>query len=401
MLKKIDPAILNFAISLYIPGFFVNLGFSIVSPLLSKYAVSFGVPLSVAAMVITANALGRILADIPLGTLCDRIGRRPLAIAGPLLVTISAILCAQAQSFYELLIYRAIGGAAMSMWMIARQAMIADSIDPSIRGRIMSTFMSVNMVGSAAGPAIGGIIYEVWKDYRVPFYFYGLSTFASLIACLALVKETTVPKKAVDKENQESAQHIGEILKYFNFMILIAAFSNFFNHIRFAARGFLVPLFGYDILHLGAGEVGLVLSVSTIINIIIAFPGGFIVDRYGRKASIVSSLLISAIAYALLPFSTGFLSFLLLVGLQGVAGGIGGGATMAMAADLAPAHLRGVFLGFWQIIGDVGSAVGPIILGIIADSYGLTNSFYGTAILLAVGVTTTQLFVKETLSKKR
>jgi MFS family permease len=69
-------------------------------------------------------------------------------------------------------------------------------------------------------------------------------------------------------------------------MIFIAAFSNFSNHIRFAARAFLVPLFGNDILFLSGTEVGLILSFSTILNIIIAVPGGMIVDKYGRKVSI-------------------------------------------------------------------------------------------------------------------
>lgn len=181
MHTKIDKSILDFAITLYIPGFFVNLGFSIISPILPKYAESFGVSLGLASLIVTANAVGRILADIPLGSMCDRIGRRPLAVAGPLVVTVAAILCGLAPNFYALLIFRALGGAGMSMWMIARQAMIADSIDPSIRGRIMSTFMSVNMIGSATGPTFGGIIYDLWKDYRAPFFFYAASTFASFI----------------------------------------------------------------------------------------------------------------------------------------------------------------------------------------------------------------------------
>jgi hypothetical protein len=43
-------------------------------------------------------------------------GRRPILIAGPVLVAASSCLIAVAQSFAELLIYRLIGGAAMEMW---------------------------------------------------------------------------------------------------------------------------------------------------------------------------------------------------------------------------------------------------------------------------------------------
>lgn len=400
---KIDSSeILRFAITLYIPGFFVSLGFSIVSPIISDYARSFGVPLGVAALIMTVNAVGRLVADIPVGTLCDRIGRRPLALAGPLLIAVSAVLCGLAQNFYELLAYRAIGGAAMAMWMIARQSMIADAIDPSVRGRVLSTFMSVNMIGSATGPAVGGFVYDLWQDYRAPFFFYGASTFVSFIACLLLVKETTAPpQRAAEAATSPHPRHsMREILTYLNFTFLIASFANFSNRIRFAARGFLVPLFGYDVLFLSKSEVGVVLSFSALINIVLALPGGMIVDRFGRKVGIVASLFTAAAAYALIPLSQDFVSFLLMVALLGVAGGVGGGATLALATDLAPAHLRGAFLGLWTTIGDIGSAVGPIFTGSIADLAGLTAAFYGTTSLLALGAATTQIFVQETLRKK-
>jgi len=295
-----------------------------------------------------------------------------------------------------------LGGAGMSMWMIARQAMIADSIDPSIRGRIMSTFMSVNMIGSATGPTFGGIIYDLWKDYRAPFFFYAASTFASFITCFLLVKETVPIKdeKAIAVGDQQPRHEMMDVLKYVNFMIIIAAFSSFSNSVRFSARGLLVPLFGINVLFLSATEVGLILSFCTVLNVIIAMPGGLIVDKYGRKVGITLSLFTSALSYALIPFSIDFLSFLLLVAIQGVAGGIGGGATMALAADLAPPHLRGEFLGFWTMVGDLGAAIGPIMCGVLADLYNLSSSFYGTAILIAAGGVTTQLFVKETLIKK-
>jgi MFS family permease len=82
--RKVDSSeILRFAITLYIPGFFVSLGFNIVSPIISDYARSFGASLGMAALIVTVNVVGRLVADIPVGTLCDRIGRRPLALAGP------------------------------------------------------------------------------------------------------------------------------------------------------------------------------------------------------------------------------------------------------------------------------------------------------------------------------
>ena len=420
MLDKMDRSFLQFAITLYIPGFFIKLGFSIVSPILPIYAESFGIPYALVGMVTTANALGRLLSDIPLGTLSDRLGRRPLAIIGPLLVTCSAILCGLAQGFYELLLYRFITGIGMATWMVARQAMIADSVNPSIRGRVMSTFQGVNMIGSAAGPAVGGIIAELW-GYRTPFFFYGASTFVSLVVSLLLVKESADPKRPENRSTLMTDMHA--LLGFLTFSIVMAAFTNFVNHIRFAARGTIIPLFGENVLHLTAGEIGLVLSASTITNILMVVrgqlnqhrpisaptitnilmvvPGGYIVDKYGRKFALVPSFIFTGIVFVLFSTCTDFSSALLVSAILGVASGLGGGATMALAADLAPEGLRGQFMGFWQTVGDVGSAIGPVALGFVADLYGLVSPFYVTCAIMLIVAATTQLFVKETLKKEK
>jgi len=396
---KLDRSFLNFALSLYVPSFFIQLGWGLVTPIMPLYARSFGIPYALVAMVTTANAIGRLCSDIPLGTIADRKGRRPLTIIGPLLVVVSAIFSGLAQSFYELLAYRVLTGIGMSMWMIARQAMIADSVDPSIRGRVISTFQGVNMLGSAAGPAVGGIIAELW-GIRSPFFFYAGSTFVSFLACLFFIKET-MPKHQEGRERKLAQKvNVRTILGLLTFPIMMAAFTNFTNHIRFAARGVLIPIYGGDVLCLTTGEIGLVLSASTFANLLMVIPGGYIVDKWGRKAGLVPAFVLTGAIFALFPFAKDFTSITIVSALIGVASGIGGGATMAIAADLAPEDFRGFFMGFWTTIGDIGSAVGPVIIGLVADMYQIAMSFYVTAFLMFLTAATTQLFVKETLKKE-
>jgi len=129
-------------------------------------------------------------------------------------------------------------------------------------------------------------------------------------------------------------------------------------------------------------------------------PGGYIVDKWGRKAGLVPAFVLTGAIFALFPFAKDFTSITIVSALIGVASGIGGGATMAIAADLAPEDFRGFFMGFWTTIGDIGSAVGPVIIGLVADMYQIAMSFYVTAFLMFLTAATTQLFVKETLKKE-
>jgi MFS-type transporter involved in bile tolerance (Atg22 family) len=47
---------------------------------------------------------------------------------------------------------------------------------------------------------------------------------------------------------------------------------------------------------------------------------------------------------------------------------------MTLGADLAPPGATGEFLGLWRLIGDGGAFLGPVAVGVIAGSMGLSGS---------------------------
>ena len=387
---------LHFALSLYLPGFFINLGYGIVAPILPLYAQSFGIPIVLVAMITTSSALGRLCSDIPLGIVCDRVGRRPLSVLGPLLTTISAILAGFAQSFYELLAYRFVMGVGMSMWMIAGMAMIADNVSPSMRGKVTNSYQAANMIGTTAGPAIGGLIAQALNNYRAPFFLYAASTCISMLTALILVRETSPSLRP--QSRLTVLANVRKFLSLLSFPILMATFMVFVNHIRFSAWSTLFPLYGGDAISLSAGEIGLVMSALTFTQFLILTPTGYGIDRYGRKMALIPSFLLAALSFIALPHAKDFLGAILVAVLLGVASGLGG-ATWALATDLSPEELRGFFVGFLHTFGDIGTTIGPVILGAIVDSHGFAASFYTVAVLMLLTTLTSQHFVKETLER--
>ncbi len=397
MAEKINVGFLHFALSLYIPGFLINLGYGIVAPILPLYAQSFNITYVLVALITTSNAAGRLCFDIPLGAVCDRVGRRPLSILGPLLATVSAVLSGLAQSFYQLLAFRFVMGVGMSMWMIAGMAMIADNVHPSMRGKVTTTYQAANMVGTTAGPTVGGFVAQLSNSYRAPFFFYAASALAAMVAALVLIRESAPAKQQRRVPIRASIRKFAGIL---NFSILMATFMIFTSHIRFAAWNTLLPLYGGDVLKLNPGEIGLVMSVSTLTQFLALTPAGYIIDRYGRKTALIPSFILAALSFTILPLANDFISTTLVAALLGIAGGLGA-ASWALATDLSPEELRGSFIGFWHTFGDVGNSIGPIILGSITDSHGFPPAFYLVAGLMFLTAATTQLFVKETLKREK
>ena len=138
-----------------------------------------------------------------------------------------------------------------------------------------------------------------------------------------------------------------------------------------ATRQLLVPLFGQAV-GLDVTTIGLVYSLSTVVDIALFYPSGVLADRYGRKWSAVPSMALYALGLALLPLAAGFYSLLAVAVLLGFANGIGTGVVMIIGADLARASGRqGQFLGLWRLIGDVGISGAPLLVGTIVNGAGL------------------------------
>jgi MFS family permease len=132
-----------------------------------------------------------------------------------------------------------------------------------------------------------------------------------------------------------------------------------------ATRQVLVPLFGQSV-GLDVTMIGIVYSLSTVVDIALFYPSGVLADRYGRKWSAVPSMALYAVGLALLPLVTGLYSLLGVAMLLGFANGIGTGVVMIIGADLGRASgSQGQFLGLWRLIGDVGISAAPLLTGAV------------------------------------
>lgn len=99
----------------------IGRGFTIpVVPIIAKD--EFGATVAAASLMIVAPMVGAVLATLPTGYLIDRIGRRKMLIAAPLLTSASAFLVCRATSYSELLVFMTIGGIAEQMWQMSRLA---------------------------------------------------------------------------------------------------------------------------------------------------------------------------------------------------------------------------------------------------------------------------------------
>lgn len=369
----------------------------IVSPVLTLYAQSFGVSIFLAGMTITVYSLGRLVMDFPAGVLADRIGRRPLMIIGTAMIAICAFLNALADSFWLFLLYRFIQGIGASMWMTSRTTLLADILKPEERGRVLGYFQSFQTIGQAAGPTIGGFI-AAWYGAQANFYFYAGTGLISLVLTYVFIKETE-SGKAHSGELAFPKEQTLRLLKNkgFVFASLASAIAFF---IVSGIRQDILPFYAAEVAGLGPAEIGMILSAATLANLFLTIPIGYGIDLIGRKPIVVFGLVASGISMALFPQYT---SFILLCGVALIMGvGTSGmqQAPLAMATDATIGEPRGVSMGVFRFFGDVGSLFGPILLGAIADGFGLSAPFYAMSIIIFIVAALVFAFGEETLPGK-
>jgi MFS family permease len=381
------------ALAVYLPTLFLAFGQGVMLPTMPLYAKQFSSSLSLISMAVAALALGTMLADLPAGMVLERLGRRPMMLAGTVMVAVSALGLAQAHVYPELIIFRLIGGVGTACWGISRLAFMADVIPLANRGRSLSTFGGLQRIGTFVGPVTGGLVARLF-DIRASFVLAAALALTATLVSLLFAPETR-PATWVSARGRWRA--LGTVLREHGKDFAGAGAAQVFAQMIRSGRQIIVPLYANTALGLDVASVGTIVSISAVIDMSLFVPAGMLMDRLGRKYASIPSFLVMAVGMALLPLTGDFLSLLAATSVIGLGNGLGAGTMMTLGADLAPKEAAGEFLGLWRLVGDAGAMGGPVVAGGIADLVGFGA---GALVLSGVGVlaaATIYLAVEETL----
>jgi MFS family permease len=384
-------------LAVYIPTLLLSMGQGIMIPTLPLYAQTFAPSFALVSLVVASSGIGTLIADVPVGMMLQRVGRKPLMLVGTGIVAAFSLLIAFAHFYPELLAYRFLAGIGNAMWGISRMAFIAEVVPIEDRGRAISSFGGINRVGTFVGPAVGGLV-AVQFGLSVPFIVTAALALVALGIAQAFVKE---PAGLSLAKGSLRWRKIGEIARRQYRDLATAGAAQVFAAMIRSGRQIIIPLYGASVLGLDVAAVGSIISIAAVIDMSLFIPAGILMDRLGRKFASVPSFLIMGIGMGLIPLAGDYVSLLLATGVMAFGNGIGSGTMMTLGADLAPKEAVGEFLGLWRLIGDVGQTSGPMVVGTIGDAFGLGVAAFSLAGVGALAAITLALFVRETLTTER
>ena len=351
-------------------------------------------------LLIAALGASRIISAPLTGYLTDRIGRKPLAVSGAALRGAASFAVLYVDNYAAFFVLELIGNTGVSMWQTTSQVVIADMSTPENRGRAVAMRNSSLRLGQIIGPVLGGVIAATWGLQEV-FVVNGVSKFLVMFITLYLIGETRPTR-----DPRPAAERTSLRADLVPIMLSRAFIALGLTTIAAALIGqgivqVMFPVAGQEEMGLTESQIGLLIGIASLVTLLCSFPNGMLVDRLGRKTSLVPGLLFAGGASVLLSFAGDFNGALAAIAVFGLAQAMTMGSTQAFAMDLAPEDKRGAFLGVWSAFQSFGSAVGPLTAGAIAEYWGFGTAFIAVAVFLVVAGLAMAAFGPETRVRRR
>lgn len=362
-------------------GFFVAIGYGLIVPAIPLFAKSFGVNNTAIGLIVSTFALARFTSGFFVGKLIERFSERLVLGSGLMFVALSTFLTGLAQSYWQLLIFRSLGGLGSMAFSVSANAVLMRVVTNDLRGRAQATYNSGFLIGGMAGPAFGGVLSAI--SLRVPFFVYTFTLIiAGSVGFIHLSEKNLIHRH--DMPVKSDSVKFKDAIKLFPFQAALV-FAFLTNWVIYGLRNSILPLFVRDQLHASTADVGYGFTLSAIIQGLALAYVGKLSDKRGRKlllyigwASLIIADLVLAAAnsshyYYLSMAIFGIGAAFMATGHANIVGDLfGGRAPKAIAS--------------WQMAGDAGMIVGPIVLGALADSHSYRTAFLASCLFFSLSI---------------
>ena len=308
------------------------------------------------------------------GMLADKISVRYFLIIAPALTTIGMSLLGLAPNAAVLGALLFLMGISSTLFHVPGPVFIRNVSGGKI-GRGMSFYMLGGELARTVGPMVilGGI--SLWGLEGT----WRLVPFGLLVSLILFVRFRRTPVNAASAPGKPIAGISPPMLRFF---LILLAFT-FFRSIMKSAFTTFLPTYMSE---RGASlwMSGISLSILQLSGAVGTFAAGPISDKIGRRSSLLIIAFITPILMWLFVLSSGLWSFLLLV-VMGLFLFANGPVLLALVQEIGtdrPAFFNGVYMTMSFFI----SSLAALVIGLLADRFGLDVSFKTAAILALGGI---------------
>lgn len=362
----------SLAFPVLLPTLAFAVGEGAIVPIIPIVADALGADLALAGLITGMLLVGHLVGDIPSGWVVAKVGERTAMIAAAV-VSIAAVgLAVFAPSPLVLGVAVFAIGLSAAVFALARHAFMTSFVPYSHRARALATLGGTFRLGLFLGPFIAAGVIALVGSSQAVFWVHAVgAAIAGLLLLLMPDPETVFLSAAASRMRGgddpgpiRAAGLFRTIAENRGVLWRLGTGAAIVQAVR-ASRQVILPLWAVSI-GVSEANTALIIGIGGAVDFALFYASGQVMDRWGRLASALPSLLGLGLGLMVLAVTQelpgAFAWFVVLTVFLGMSNGIGSGILMTLGADLADKSNPAPFLGAWRFANDSGGAASPLAI---------------------------------------
>lgn len=333
-------------------GTFLNKFGAFVIPFLSLYMTGRGFSIKQAGVAMGAYGVGHFLACFIGGHLADSLGRRPTIVLSMFSTAIIMLSLSLAESFWAIVTLTCLAGLTGELYRPASSALLADLIPQGQRVRAFAAYRMAFNAGWAFGPATAGLL----AKYSFTWLFIGDAITSALYGIIALVALPAGSKsKSTEAGWTDAIKAMGQDRRFHQILLASLLIGLVFFQ--------MVSTLGLHLTQIGhsAWTYGLVISMNGILVVLFELPLTTVSQRFGFERSMVLGYILVGIGFGSIGLVAAIHALIVCLIIFSVGEMLTMPLAVAQIADLAPANMRGRYMGAYGFTWAGGLTIAPLL----------------------------------------
>jgi DHA1 family multidrug resistance protein-like MFS transporter len=387
--------VLHWVVSLTIKSIFPVLALSIfssmlsvgiIAPILPIYADTLGATGLWIGVIFSGYAIARTFLLPFIGRLSDRRGRKLILSAGLFASALISFAYVLADNVASLFVIRLLQGAAICTVQPISQAYVGDIAPQGEEGKWMGYVNAMFFIGWGFGPLLGGVITD-YVGMDAAFYTMGGLNILAFLGVVLFLPEI-VPRREMSAPSSSFREVASS-----NVMRGLFSFQMGTSSHRGIVQTFM-PIFAGLTIGLSSTLIGILLSTLVIGAALLQLFSGRLADRFNRRVIVILGSLCILVSMLLVPQAGGFWLLFVFLAIAIIGDATALPSASVMGVEEGRKYGMGMAMAMFNTGMGVGTAIGPILAGLAADTFGVHFAFYTAAAIVLIGIILFSLFTR-------
>ncbi len=355
----------------------------ILSPTFPLFAENLGASLALLGIITTVGGLTQLVFGLPIGVLSDRVGRPRVLLAGITTFILCMLSLSLATGPFMLFVSRFLYGIAGVATFSIGAAHLGDITTREQRPFAFGLYTSCMGLGFTVGPLLGAQLAERYSA-KTAYTVGAVIGVSALALVLHILLRSEPGRRRSGAARAAGMRNIRDILR--NRRLMLVTFGNMLMSLTFTGGvSTFFPIYANELL-VSQAAIGTMFAVRAMVSTLGRLPNGIISRALGSQSVMFGALLLDSIVMLSIAHTGSPVMLTVLLAMEGLAFGAYLVSGQTYVADNTKMENRGAAIGVYSTASSIGGTVAPLVLGVVADVYGVRLVFTITGIILGVGL---------------